>query len=183
MKIIVPLLAVIVSVVVTSYVAFAQEDLTPPALLDVKFEPTTIDTTQGPATITVTVHVTDDLSGVAHVALFFRRPGTTQTAQVEFREDQGWSEFIEGDELDGIHQATMTLPKFAAQGEWKLYGVMTGDAVGNLWENWNHSDDPEQTDAGWPSLFNGFIFAVGIAETPQQPSSWRLFMPTVVAPQ
>jgi hypothetical protein len=38
--------------------AHAQQDITPPSLLDVRFEPETIDTSKGPVTITVTVHVT-----------------------------------------------------------------------------------------------------------------------------
>jgi len=77
-----------------SQAAFAQEDLTPPTLLDVQFDPQTIDTSRGPATITVTVHVTDDLSGMRWVGLFFAKPGTTQRAQIEFRPDEGWSDTV-----------------------------------------------------------------------------------------
>lgn len=171
-------------IVVMLFVAFratvsAQQDITPPSLLDVRFEPEVIDTSKAPATITVTVHVTDDLSGVDHVALFFRKPGTTQTAQVEFRDDEGWSEIIEGDRLDGIHVATMTLPQYAAYGEWELYTVSMSDNVGNRADHWK-PDEPSLERGGdnWPSLYNGFVFAVGQKETPRQLEQ-TLFLPSI----
>lgn len=155
-----------------SHAAFAQEDLTPPALLDVQFEPQTIDTSKGPATITVTIHVTDDLSGMAHVALFFRRPGTTQHNQVEFRPDEGWSEIVTGDLLDGWHRATMTIPQYAAYGEWEMYNVSLEDTVGN-WLYLSRPETPGEQkapDNQWPALYNGFAFGVEAAQ-PRAPQA------------
>jgi hypothetical protein len=176
-KFIYSLLIVLFLSVGGAQVASAQQDITPPVLLDVQFDPATIDTSKGPVTITVTIHVTDDLSGVDHVALFFRKPDTTQTAQVEFRADEGWSDIIRGDELDGYHVATMTLPQYAAYGEWELYSLLTRDHVGNRLDLWKPEPGKEsKEDDNWPSLYNGFAFAVGEVASPQ---SQRLFIPSI----
>jgi hypothetical protein len=160
-----------------AYVAYAQQDITAPALLDVQFAPAVIDTSKGPMTITVTIHVTDDLSGMEIVALFFRKPDTTQAAQVEFRPDEGWSKIIRGDELDGYHTATMTLPRYSAYGEWELYYLLTMDHVGNRSDLWKPEPGKESKDDDtWPTLYNGFVFAVGEAAAPQ---SQRLFIPSI----
>lgn len=156
------------------HVANAQQDITPPALLDVRFEPGHIDTSKGPVTITVTIHVTDDLSGVDHVALFFRKPGTTQQNQVEFRPQDSWGKVIEGDELDGWYQNTMTLPQYAAYGEWEMHYFMTMDNVGNRIDI-RKPDDVAESD-GWLSLYNGFVFAVG--NEVQQPQR-QIYLPSL----
>lgn len=173
MKIAIPLIAGFVLLLAGFVTAYAQQDITPPVLLDVKFEPERIDTGNGPATITVTVHVTDDLSGVEDVGLFFRKPGTTQQAQVEFRP----GEIIEGDNLDGIHRATFTLPQYSAYGEWELYYFMTMDNVGNRSDIWK----PEEgdLDEDWLSIYNGFTFDVASEDAPQQPG--LLFMPILLS--
>lgn len=135
-----------------------------------------IDTSKGPATITVTVHVTDDLSGVESVALFFRRPGTTQRAQVEFHSHgMAWSELVAGDALDGHHRATMTLPQYSAYGEWEMWLVVMVDNVGNRVDLWKPEPDGEQivTESTWPSIFNGFTFAVGTADNDVPPPVQR----------
>src|SRR5512139_47026 len=49
----------------------AQADTTPPVLAGFSFSPAAIDTTAGPATVVVTIHATDDLSGVASVRATF----------------------------------------------------------------------------------------------------------------
>lgn len=163
---------------------YAQQDITPPSLLDVRFEPETIDTSKGPATITVTVHVTDDLSGVDRVTLFFRKPDTTQSAQVSFRH------IVWGDEpkeplLEGRLSATMKLPQYSAYGEWEMYSVTLVDNVGNRIDL-SRPSDPDEAARGtdqWPVLFNGFAFAVGQSETPQEPvqPARQLFIPSVSA--
>lgn len=179
MRLAIPLLIALL-LLIGSQAAFGQEDLTPPALLDVQFEPALIDTSKGPATITVTVHVTDDLSGMRHAALFFERPGTTQRAQVEFRPDEGWSEIVAGDLLDGYHRAAMTIPRYSAYGEWILASVGLEDWVGNLIWLTRPTEEEQQKGVtnGWPSLYNGFGFAVGQAQpdTPQ-PADRAVYLP------
>lgn len=174
-----PVIALLVAVLLAlgSQATLAQEDLTPPVLLDVQFDPQTIDTSRGPATITVTVHVTDDLSGMRHVALFFAKPGTTQRAQVEFRPDEGWSEIVKGDILDGHHRATMTIPRYAAYGEWLLTEVGVEDWVGNLAWMTRPSEDEKGRATDWPALYNGFVFAVGEHSAPSTPTPRPVYLP------
>lgn len=162
-----------------SQAAFAQEDLTPPALLDVQFDPQTIDTSRGPATITITVHVTDDLSGMRWVGLFFAKPGTTQHAQIEFRPDEGWSEIVDGDILDGHHRATMPIPQYAAYGEWLLTQIGVEDWVGNLDWMTRPSEEDEEKGRGtnWPALYNGFVFSVGQQGAPSTPAQRAVYLP------
>lgn len=150
--------------------ALAQEDITPPSLLDVRFDPKQIDTSQGPVTITVTARAIDNLSGVAEVGLFFRKPGTTQETQIEFRDQYGFCCRVSGDALDGYYQGTITLPQYAAYGKWELYYVLLEDNVGNRVDIWKPDDKPE--DASWPSLFNGFVFSVA-----KQELAVKIFMP------
>ena len=48
--------------------AWAQvSDVTPPQLLAFDFTPTSIDVTTSPQSVTATLRVTDDISGVSHV--------------------------------------------------------------------------------------------------------------------
>lgn len=158
-------------------VAHAQEDLTPPTLLDVQFSPETIDTSSGPVTVTVSVHVTDDLSGVQWVVLGFRKPGTTQSIKIDIVPSASWGKLIGGDNLNGTYQSDMVLPRYSAYGEWELYYTVLVDNVGNRIDQHKPEDDSEGLDKGnqWPSLFNGFAFKVGTAQ--QQPA--RLFLPSI----
>lgn len=156
---------------------YAQEDLRPPTLLDVTFEPETFDTSKGPQTVTVTVHVTDDLSGVEWVAMGFRKPGTTQGNAVDIVPGSESTELLDGDHLDGRYRATMTLPQYAAYGAWEMYQVVLVDNVGNRAEM-RKPDDAQEAGRGndeWPSLFNGFTFKVAAAGV----GTVRLFLPAL----
>lgn len=155
-------------------IVHAQQDITPPMLLDVRFDPVQIDTSKGPATITVTVHVTDDLSGVDEVELFFRKSGTTQTAEVRLRHII-WDGQPNDPLLDGTLTSKMRLPQYAAFGEWEMFNVILEDKVGNDISYTKPEDTGEDLQGDeWPSLYNGFAFAVGEV---QQPA--RIFMPSL----
>ena len=67
------LVAVFALVAVPAY-AYAQADTSPPSLVDFSFSPVTVDTSGAPATITVTIHLTDDISGVNAGFLNFTSP-------------------------------------------------------------------------------------------------------------
>jgi hypothetical protein len=153
------LVAAILSLMICSGTAYAQEDLTPPELLEVSFSPDQIDTS----------NITDDLSGMRHAALFFAKPGTTQHAQVEFRPDEGWSQIIAGDLRDSVQQATFTLPQYSAFGEWEMTEVIVEDNVGNRVSFVRPEDDEEagRGNDSWKSIYNGFSFEVGQAQAPQ----------------
>lgn len=160
----------------------AQQDITPPALLAVHFEPAQIDTGNGPATITVTVHVTDDLSGVEWIAFSFRKPDTTQTKGIDIVPGTNWGKLLEGDSLNGKYQNTMTLPQYSAYGTWELYYFALVDNVGNRVDVWKpeNKEEAERGTKDWPALYNSFVFVVGETESPQQPQR-RLFIPSVAA--
>lgn len=108
--------------------ASAQSDTTAPVVADVLLEPSFVDTSSGPQTITVTMRITDDLSGVSSTELRFRpETGTTQFVGVYVQAD----DLIGGTPIDGIYQAPMTLPMYAAWGRWRAEFAITKDQVGN----------------------------------------------------
>lgn len=158
--------------------AQAQEDVTPPVLVDATFEPEVFDTGKSAQTITVTVHMTDDLSGVEHAALFFRNPETTQKNQVGFRPGHALHEPIEGDALNGWYAATMTLPRYSAYGEWEMYSVVLIDNVGNRADFWKPDNEAEakQGSETWPVLFNSIDFQVSSSSAPQR----TLYLPALL---
>lgn len=148
-----------------SRMTYAQQDITPPALLDVTFEPAVIDAGSGPVTITVTVHVTDDLSGVEYAIFYFRQPATTQQAYVELRPNSSWTTHIEGDVRDGRYAATMAIRQYAAYGFWEMSSVYLSDVVGNYISYFK--PEPGQPPNGWPEHFNKLGFTV--TELPDAP--------------
>ena len=59
----------------------AVTDTTPPVLKDFSFAPPSVDVTNGAATVTVNLHVTDDLSGTSsNIIVIFHSPSGGQTA-------------------------------------------------------------------------------------------------------
>jgi len=103
----------------------ADEDVTPPALVEFSFAPTTIDTSSAEATVTVTVRVVDSQSGVAWApSVAFNHPGTLQYRSV-------FMTIVAGDANDGTYQGVATFPQFSASGTWKVERVETTDTLGN----------------------------------------------------
>ena len=109
-------------------------DTTPPTLVDFSFTPTSVDTTSGSQTITVTAHITDDLAGNAGPGYF------SSPSQVRFVSPSGnqsvWAmmsghERISGTPTDGVYEYTLTLPQFSEQGTWHVAYLMLVDQVGN----------------------------------------------------
>jgi hypothetical protein len=109
-------------------IAYAQQDITPPSLVSVSFAPAQVDTSNGPATITITAHVTDDLSGVEDVTLYFRSLESVQHFVLDFDVKK---ERKSGDAQDGFYVATVTLPQYAAYGDWKMTTFGLTDSAGN----------------------------------------------------
>ena len=62
-----------------SLVLAQTEDVTPPTLTALSFTPTTINTTTGPAVVTVSVSATNDLSGVRPVIVNMVSPSGAHT--------------------------------------------------------------------------------------------------------
>lgn len=153
----------------------AQQDVTPPTLLDVSFEPEVIDTGKGPVTVTVTIRVEDDLSGFGYGAFRFELPGTTQRRAVDIWPN---TEPIDGTRLNGRYVVEMVMPQYSGYGTWEMTSTFLADKVGNSTEaqkpadaSLRGNDDPE-----WPAIFNGFGFVIA-ADDSDLP--FRIFVPTV----
>lgn len=134
MKRIVLLLAVVL-IGVPSVVSAQLTDTLPPALdaSQSGFTPAAIDVTSGSAIVTVSLFVTDDLSGVTFTSptnfpgpsLLFRSPSGAQVQRV--------SSFflVSGDELAGWWQGDVTFPQGAESGAWTVDSIILEDKVGN----------------------------------------------------
>jgi hypothetical protein len=128
------LFLVFVVVGVSSVVSAQLTDTLPP-MLDASqsgFTPA-IDVTGGPATVTVSLFVTDDLSGVTFTSainfpgpgLLFRSPSGSQVQRVS-----GFL-LVSGDEFAGVWQADVTFPQGAESGAWTVDSINLEDNVGN----------------------------------------------------
>ena len=136
----------------TTFEQTGAGDAEPPRLHSLSFSPRVVDTSRGPATITVTARITDDYSGHAvggptwGSQARFAAPGNSIQV-INFFLDTPTR--ISGNHLDGIYEAKVTIPASAAQGTWTLRHVHLSDHVGNnVWV-----DTPELAAAGYPTTF------------------------------
>ena len=113
-------------------------DITKPVIHWLTVSPATADVTNGSATFTITMRVTDDWSGVNYVSVSYDGPNT----------GMGYGTnpvLVSGDTLDGTYQATATIPQYAPPGAWGLY-IGASDRVGN-----GVGYEPHELKAkGWP---------------------------------
>jgi hypothetical protein len=103
-------------------------DTTPPELAALSFTPTSVDTSNGPQTVTVAVQLFDADSGVAQGQVRFRSPSGNQFV------DTWWDSNyrINGDEFKGDYENTLTLPQFSEQGNWSIEYVLLRDQATNM---------------------------------------------------
>ncbi len=127
---------------------FAVSDSSPPQLVGFDFDPKAVNTSGGSQTITVSAHVTDDLSGVATVGnlgieVRFQSPsGQIAGASARFGPTSGSI-------LDGVYVMLVTIPALAESGTWSVAYVFLRDGVGN-----NQSMSTSQlATAGFPTTF------------------------------
>ena len=126
------LLRGIVSLVVALYPLYtpqpaaAQQDVTPPSLVNMSVSATSVNVATGPAPVTVTTQLTDDLSGVQQWLVQFNSPSNTQFVQV-----YGTPGLIAGTMLNGTFQGTSQVPQFAEAGIWRATGLSMTDNAGN----------------------------------------------------
>jgi hypothetical protein len=119
-------LACFLSILAVAPPAIAADDLTPPALETLTFSPAAVDVTTGPATVMVTAHLTDDLSGVAYAQAVFASPSGQQSAIAYFSGPP-----VSGTITDGVYQSGATVAQFAEPGTWTLVAVSMYDKVGH----------------------------------------------------
>lgn len=107
------------------------EDITAPVIVSVAVEPTVINTSSGAATLTMTVHVTDDLSGVERGYYRFEPANPLVSGQlVDVYTDKSGTECT-GTPNNLTCVIPFTLPQYSAGGEWVPTWIFTRDAIGN----------------------------------------------------
>jgi hypothetical protein len=104
--------------------ARATSDTTPPNVAGITISPTTIDTSSGPATVSFTISITDDLSGVLGADLFLQTPTGRAYGSAGLNRESGT-------ELDGTYEGSVTIPQYAEQGQWAIRGIQLYDQAGN----------------------------------------------------
>src|SRR6188768_1792327 len=92
----------------------ASVDVTAPVLESVTVDPGTVDVGASEARVTVTAHITDDMSGV--VAPYFVLGSTSASQQTGYV----LASLVSGTANNGIYRAVITVPKGAATGTWQL---------------------------------------------------------------
>jgi hypothetical protein len=123
----------------TQLTVISNEDISPPALTAFAFTPT-IDTTVSPATVTVTLTATDDVSGVASFEVWFQSPSHAQQ-RYNFRNCTPVSTSCTAS-LD------LVFPQYSEAGIWTVLWVITRDAAGNT--KWYYAEDVGAM--GFPTL-------------------------------
>lgn len=103
------------AVILCKRVALAA-DTTAPQFVSIDFAPKSIDVTNSAQTVTVTAQITDDSSGFDNGHLIFHSPSGKQNAQASLFS----SSRISGTANDGIYQVSISIPKQAEAGTWKL---------------------------------------------------------------
>lgn len=109
--------------------AAAQSDTSPPMIIGMHITPTVVDTQLQSQVVTFTVRITDDLSGLEYLTIWFGPLliKQDQDKAITFREDdlQG------GTTVDGVYRNSLTLPQYSAAGRWVAKYMVGRDVVGN----------------------------------------------------
>ncbi len=91
------------------------------------FSPSSVNCTNGSATVTFTVTATDDLSGVSSLYAEFNSPSGNQSQTA-----YGYgANRTSGTALNGTYVFTAVIPQYAEAGSWSLAYLQAYDAIGN----------------------------------------------------
>ena len=119
----------------TLTVVDSTPDTTPPTLLGASFSPSTINTSAGPQTITVSLQVADSQSGADFSNssacgwnVYLSRAGASATESLLLW--GGNFTLVSGTAQNGVWQATLTVPQYSG-GNWSLTNVCLSDAATN----------------------------------------------------
>jgi hypothetical protein len=104
--------------------AMALEDTEPPVLADFILLPDEVHVSAMDQPIKVIAYVNDDLSGVSYVGAAFSSPDGKQGIGTTLAR-------VGGTDNEAIFRGTLTFPRFAAAGEWKVTEVSLRDNVNN----------------------------------------------------
>ena len=113
--------------------ALAQSDVQAPQLVEFSFAPASVDVLTGPQSVTVTLRVTDDISGVevsnSQMEVRFRSPSGAQFRGVS-GPGSGFLRIL-GHGLDGTWEGSFDIPQFSEDGIWTIEFVFLADEVSN----------------------------------------------------
>lgn len=101
-------------------------DMASPSLTALSATPGAVDVTLGPAAITVTTTLEDDVSGVDHATITFESPTGNETVDAEITP----AHLIAGDAISGTYVAPFDMPQLAENGTWSVASVRIVDAYG-----------------------------------------------------
>jgi hypothetical protein len=109
------------------------EDISPPQIASASITPLIVNTSDASATLTLTLHITDDLSGTQQAFYRFEPANPLVDGQLV---DAGISDFnildvCTGVSTDLLCNIPFTIPRYAAGGEWVPVWILTTDTVGN----------------------------------------------------
>lgn len=118
----------------------AAEDNTAPQLVSFDISPAQIDTSESDQEITITLRMTDDLSGTCYYVddgdhpchqIGYLQVNLSPLIGTQYKEAiWNWT-LTSGDEMDGTYVHTVTIPKWSKSGIWKVDYVVLIDALGN----------------------------------------------------
>ena len=115
--------------------------------------PHEVDTRAGSQSVTITAHMSDDISGVADNWFFLASDTTSQRTQpAVFR-------LVSGTPRDGTYQATVTVPQGSAPGSW-YPGLLELRLQGCCGQRWGQGAGPR----GMPAL----NVSLGAPDSPTQ---------------
>ena len=119
------LFSVAVFLTLATGVSAQQQDTTPPQLVSASLGSASVDVTAAPATLTMTLGVSDDLSGTAYVCADISSPSGKQT---QFN----CGSLSAGTRLNGTWKINFSIPKFVESGTWTVSYVELEDQTTNL---------------------------------------------------
>ena len=105
------------------------EDTEPPQLITFDFEPKVINTAHASQCVTVTMRLTDNLSGVDWGQIDFESPSGNQQQSRAYNSRDG---LVSGDEHDGTYAVPVRWPQYSEMGPWRLVELRIEDRVGNV---------------------------------------------------
>jgi azurin len=101
-------------------------DVAPPSIVDLSFNPETIDVSASSHLVTITLHATDDLSGIRQCDIYFRSPSGNQYRSTNF-----WGDPALGDANDGVYEHTIEFFQYSEAGTWQIDTLRLTDKAGN----------------------------------------------------
>jgi Dockerin type I domain len=117
----------------TLTVVDATPDTTPPTLLGASFSPSTINTSAGPQSVTLSLQVSDSQSGVSFSGNYsfvtLSPVGAAGTGPYQYLSTRDF-QLVSGTPQDGVWQVTKIMPQYSG-GNWEITQLELWDAVTN----------------------------------------------------